>query len=478
MFHGRVAGARHPRTLSEFRVRVSFLEREVAERDARIEALVREVGRLKAQIENLGALVQNLQRSSKRQAAPFSKGDPMPDPKRPGRKCGARYGRRGQRPIPDKVDATYRVACPKRCPCGGRVKPEGTVDPYEIDLPRVEPCVCLFVCGWGHCGDCNRRVQARHPLQTSSAHEVGTVSIGPVAIGFAARLKVMCGLSYGQSQAVLKEVLKFPVHPSTLCRALTRLARRAEPTYQSLIKQTRTAKVAYPDETGWRIGGRNAWAWTVATKRTSVFSFLRGRGFAEAASILGADFAGTLGPDGWAPYRCFKKATLATCNAHLLRRCREILETATRGAVRFPRAIKKLLQDGLALRDRRDEGELSAHGLKVAVGRLRARLNRLIDGGQVTNPANARFVKHLLNYRHAVFRYLERPGIEATNWPAEHEMRLVARIRKSCAGNRTERGARTLSVLLSVFRTGTKRGCDLLDLTATILRAPVPRPHL
>jgi transposase len=458
--------------------RVAFLEREVAERDRRIEALVRQVDGLKAQIERLVAMVQDLQRSNKRQASPFSKGGPKPDPQRPGRKPGARYGRRGERAVPEKVDVTYRVKCPKRCECGGRVKPAGTVELYEIDLPRVEPRVSKFVCGYGHCRQCQHRVQGRHPLQTSSAHEVGRVSIGPVAIGFAGRLKVMCGLSYGQTRAVLKDVLRFPVQPSTLCRALARLARRAEPTYQSLLEQTRSADVAYPDETGWRIGGRNAWAWTVATSRVSVFSFLRGRGYAEAASILGADFGGTLGADGWAPYRRFKQASLATCNAHLLRRCREILQTATRGAVRLPRAIKKLLQDGLALRDRRDAGEISPHGLKVAVGRLKARLNRLLDGGQVSNPVNARLVKHLLNYRHAVFRYLERPGVEATNWPAEHEMRLVARIRKSCAGNRTTHGARTLAVLLSVFRTGSKRGCDLLDLTAAILRAPVPRAHL
>jgi hypothetical protein len=51
--------------------------------------------------------------------------------------------------------------------------------------------------------------------------------------------------------------------------------------------------------------------------------------------------------------------------------------------------------------------------------------------------------------------------LEATNWPAEHEMRVVARIRKSCAGNRTERGARTTSVLLSVLRTAIKRNVDI-----------------
>ena len=59
-----------------------------------------------------------------------------------------------------------------------------------------------------------------------------------------------------------------------------------------------------------------------------------------------------LGVDGWAPYRCFKEATLQTCYNHLLHRCHELLETATGGAVRFPRLVKAILRHALALRDR------------------------------------------------------------------------------------------------------------------------------
>src|SRR3954469_19112615 len=45
-------------------------------------------------------------RRSKRQAAPFSKGPPKAQPKRPGRKAGTAHGRHGHRlpPIPDAVD--------------------------------------------------------------------------------------------------------------------------------------------------------------------------------------------------------------------------------------------------------------------------------------------------------------------------------------------------------------------------------------
>ena len=88
------------------------------------------------------------------------------------------------------------------------------------------------------------------------------------------------------------------------------------------------------------------------------------------------------------PYRCFKEATLQTCYNHLLHRCHELLETATRGAVRFPRLVKAILRHALALRDRRDAGEISPHGLRVAKGLLQAKMNRLLHG-RFTNLATS-----------------------------------------------------------------------------------------
>ena len=119
------------------------------------------------------------------------------------------------------------------------------------------------------------------------------------------------------------------------------------------------------------------------------------------------------------------------------------METATRGAVRFPRAVKGLLQAALALRDRRDAEELSPHGLRVAQGRLGARLDRLLAGA-FTNEANQRLAKHLVNHRDALFLFLQRPDVEATNWPAEQAIRPAVVNRKSCGGNRSWHGAADL----------------------------------
>ena len=460
-----------PEYVRELLERVRRLEKQVAELQGQVADRDRRIAELEGQLEEA-------HRGAKRQAAPFSKGEPKEDPKRPGRKRGEGYGRQAVRPIPAKVDESFHTPCPRACPCGGRVKPRREFSLYEVDIPPVQPRVRQFVNGYGECLRCGRRVSARHPLQTSNAQgAVGRVHIGPVAIGLAAHLKVVGGMSYEKIQVVMEQVLGFKLARSTLCRAMTRLAHKAEPTYQGLIEQIRASPVVYPDETGWKLAGRNAWLWTFTNLKLTVYSVLRGRGYAEAASILGERYCGILAPDGWAPYQRFKRATLQTCNAHLLRRCREILETAARGAVRFPRAVKKILQHGLALRDRRDARQISAHGLRVAHGRLKARVDRLLAGHQ-TNAVNRRFAKHLRRHRNELFVFLQRPEVEATNWPAEQAIRPAVVNRKTCAGNRSERGARTLSVLMSVLRTTQQQGRQVLEVVAAILRDPIPRPHL
>src|SRR4249919_3214390 len=63
-----------------------------------------------------------------------------------------------------------------------------------------------------------------------------------------------------------------------------------------------------PDETGWKVGGHLQWLWAFATSDTTVYRIQAGRGFAEAAAVLGADFDGVLVRDGWAPYRQFSAA--------------------------------------------------------------------------------------------------------------------------------------------------------------------------
>ena len=432
-----------------------------------------------ARIAKLEKLLEEARRAGKRQAGPFSKGDPKPDPKRAGRKPGKRYGRRGQRPIPRKVDERIEVPCPAVCDrkgCSGAVRPVDQAKQYQTDLPPVVAHTTEFVVGYGFCLECGKTVQGRHPRQTSDAVRVGNVQIGPRAIAFAGYLKVVGGISYGKVALVMQQVLGLEVARSTLCRAMKRLADKAEPTYDGLVEKIRGSPVVYPDETGWKVGGWRAWLWAFTNKKETVYLIEKGRGYPEAAKVLGSDYSGVIGADGWAPYRRFRQAQMQTCLAHLLRRSGEILETATRGAVKFPRAVKAILQSALTVRDRRDAGQISVHGAAVARGRLKARMGRL-RSGRITNPQNRRFAAHLRRYEDALFRFLERDDVEATNWPAEQAIRPAVVNRKTCAGNRTDTGAKAQAILMSVLRTCHQKSLRSLDVLAQILRQRTPRPH-
>src|SRR5687768_14305143 len=120
------------------------------ERDRRIAAL-------EARVRELEQRVQELARAAKRQAAPFSKGPPKSDARKPGRKGGADYGTASRRPIPPKIDEVYQAPLPQRCPhCGCADLLSGSVlHQYQVELPR-EPIHRRFDIATGRCRGCRR----------------------------------------------------------------------------------------------------------------------------------------------------------------------------------------------------------------------------------------------------------------------------------------------------------------------------------
>ena len=435
--------------------------------------LQREREQMRREIERLRKALDAARRAGKRQAAPFSRGKPKAKPKRPGRKPGQRYGRQGRRPIPSRIDETYEAPLPDCCPdCGGRVQGDRVATQYQEDIPPVRPLVRCFQVHVGHCTGCHRRVQGRHPLQTSDALGAASCQIGPQAVALAAVLNKQFGLSFGKVATLFRERFGLRVTAGGLVRALHRAARRGQPSYEALRTTIRGSPVVTPDETGWRVAALLSWLWAFVTEDTTVYAILPGRGFEEAASVLGKDYAGGLSRDGWVIYRQFTQAVHQTCLTHLLRRCGELQEDHPHALL--PRQVEALLRRGLKVRDRRDAGEISAHGAKVAGGRLSMELLVLLEGSS-TLPAVERFANHLAKEFVAVFNFLFLEALDATNWRAEQAIRPAVVTRKMCGGgNRTWQGAETQQILASILRTASQRGLDSSDLLVQMLCSPVP----
>ena len=445
--------------------RIERLEREKAK-------LIEERDRWKRRSEHLEKELEAAQRAGRRQAAPFAKDKPQGRKRPPGRRAGAEYGKHGCRRPPTRVDETHAAPAPTMCPdCGGAVALDRVEAQYQEDLPEVRPLVRRFDVEVGHCSQCRRRVRGRHPLQTSDALGAAAAQLGPNVGALVVELHTELGMPLEKVTRVLRNEFGLPVTKGALVQLLHRTADAAAPAYAALREQVRRSPVATPDETGWRVDALRCWLWAFTTPETTVYAICDGRGFEHAAAVLGPNFSGVLVRDGWGAYRGFKNAPAQTCVGHLLRRCKDL--QAAHPDSPWAGKVQAVLQDGLALRDRCNAGDISEHGLASARGRLAARLGRLIDTPPPLASAE-RFAKHLANEFPAVFLFLCDPSIDATNWRAEQAIRPAVVTRKVCGGNRTRRGADTQQVLASVVRTARQRRLDPRALITTMLCAREP----
>ena len=440
----------------------------------RAERLERERDHLREENERLKRQLEDAQRAVKRQAAPFARGVRKPDPQRPGRKPGAAYGTRHHKAQPDHVDDVITVPAPTQCACGGTLAFEKIESQYQEEIVR-KTFWRRFDVAMYRCVTCHRRVYGRDPRQTSDAFGAANVQLGPDALALAATMNKALGMPHADVAAVLGDGFGLSVDRSTICRAVDRLARRGEGTWHALRDAARRSLVNAIDETGWNVAAQLRWLWVVVNEHVTVCDILPGRGFEQAASLVGADYDGWLTHDGWAPYYKFLKAGHQSCVSHLIRRCREMAAAGTSAAARFPLRVKAVLEDGLALRDRYHRHEISLHGLWTATGRLEVRLDRLL-ARSYRDAANRRLAKHLIHERPYLFTFLYCPGLDATNNAAERAIRALIGARKNWGGNRTQRGAHAQAVLTSLLQTAKQQGKNPFAVMVQLLCRREPGP--
>lgn len=452
--------------------RCAVLERRVAELERLLAAALARIADLEKRNAELERLLDQRTRDGKRQAAPFSKGSPKSHPEKPGRKPGNDYGAQAFRRLPDRdPDQVIDVPLPRRCPrCGGRTREEHVARQFQMEIPR-RPILRRFDVHLGVCACCGRRVHPRHPLQTSDALGAAAVQIGPDAQALTALLKNKLGLSYGDITALFKDAWNIDLTRGALAHIVRRAGERAEPMYAAFKSMIPRRDTVYPDETGWKVGGRLHWLWDFVTDLVTVYCVRPSRGVDVLAEVLGMDYAGRMTHDGWAPYDRFLHAIHQQCLQHPLRRAKEIIEQLGPRAARFALQVKQFILEALGLRDRHRERRLSDHGYRVARGRLEKWLDRLLSVRPRAKACRT-FRNHLHKHRDQLLTFLYEENLEAANWPAEQAIRPAVVNRKVFGGNRTWTGAHALEVLASLFATCRQNGIDALTLLSSILRHP------
>lgn len=177
-------------------------------------------------------------------------------------------------------------------------------------------------------------------------------------------------------------------------------------------------------------------------------------------------FAGTLVSDFWGAYNAVICAQRQVCLVHLLRDLENVehYRTPDKDWPDFAKTLRRLLRDAIRLSKRDDT---SAQEKASRRQRLHQRLDDLIAADWRHRDVQ-RLCKRLRRHRDDLLTFLDTPGVPFDNNAAERAIRPAVIIRKNSYANRSERGADTQAVLMSIYRTLKQRGHHPLN---TIVKA-------
>jgi transposase len=289
------------------------------------------------------------------------------------------------------------------------------------------------------------------------------------------------GLSHGKVASIFQTLFGIKLTRGASAQIGLRAATRSEPDYELILGEVRSSEQIGADETGWRIGGYPAWLHVWVGDRATAYAIDSKRSAAVLERVIGRGWSGVLSRDGFASYDRFQDAIHQQCLAHVLRRARELLEGATRGAVRFPRQVIALFTEAIHWRNGYVPGTWSDDQRDAHRVAFDDRLLELVTRPRAV-PEYATLVRHLRNHFEQWFAFVFDPRIEPTNWKAEQAIRPAVVNRKVWGGNRTAAGARAQGVLTSVFETCRRQALSVVDHVSRTLcwfgNRLLPRPLL
>jgi hypothetical protein len=380
------------------------------------------------------------------------------------KKPGAKNGHKGsRRKTPAKIDARvgHRLDV---CPCcsGPLQKCERTRTRIIEDIPRqITPVVTEHTIHRDYCPVCKKHVE---PV-VGDAMPNATLGHHVVALG--SWFHYGLGVTVSQVREILASHLNTQITAGGLVDGWRRLAGALLPWYEQIGQEAKASAVQHADETGWRVAGATWWLWCFCTLRCCYYLIDPSRGSPALQKFFIAAYQGTLVSDFWAAYNNVWSGDKQKCLAHLLRELLKVdeynlnIEWKT-----FSKQLRRLVRDGLRLRKRPD---FTTEKYKSRIALINKRLWALAEA--VYEDADAiRLGGRIGKHRDWLFTFLDTAGVPPDNNHAERMIRPAVIIRKNSLCNRSEQGAATQAILMSVYRTLKLRGLNPTETIAAALR--------
>lgn len=363
--------------------------------------------------------------------------------KRPGRKSG----HKGEaRRLPAHIDdhKEHRLCqCPNcATPIGKSIRQRKR---YIEDIPEVVPTVTEHTIHGYWCPNCQKIVE---PAFTEAMPN-DNISIRLYL--FTAWLHYLVGISINNLVKMLNYLHGFPISAGGLVQGWQRLANLLKPAYEKIAQKARNSAVLNADETGWRINGITHWLWAFCNDQLCYYTIDRSRGSPVILEFLGTFFKGVLICDFWGAYNKIFALAKQRCLFHLFSELLKVDKSNHSAQWKaFRKKLSRILKDAIRLHERKEE--FSSPQYQRRKESIHQRLSNLVRVGYDDKDCH-RLSKRLKRHQNELFTFLDYDEVSPYNNHAEQQMRKPVITRRISQQNRSDKGALTQAILMSIFRT-------------------------
>jgi len=369
-------------------------------------------------------------------------------PRKSSGKLGAQKGHPKYEREEPEITKTIRHSVDVCNYCNTELNLKEILEVIEEEIPEMKQIKAIkHLIEWSICPNCKRRVVAKNNAPANR--------FGPNLRSHITLLKHDDRLPLRKVQSTLLRNHDFKITHTGIMKIIRQVANKLKEPYYEIIKEIRSSKVIYIDETGYKLNGEKWWLWTFVSESTILFVIRKSRSKEVVEEILGKEFKGIIGCDGWKAYESFSNK-LQRCWAHLLRESYH-MEENYKDFEQYHEILKELFEKIIQIRLKPPD----YNSRKKLAEKMREALLRTVK----SMGAYANFNKFSIKIKNGMdywFTCVEHLEVEPTNNFAEQALRELIVQRKIMGGLRSEKGAETLEIISTMIATWKKQDKPLL----------------
>jgi len=351
---------------------------------------------------------------------------------------------------------------PGRTPKASKPSPDRAVHVYPDNIPHHQ-CTEVYTRYVIHIKDGQQEVVLYHLYQEKWTNNVAKLphvlprgEFGLEVAVMLAFLVYLVEISIDQARTIMQVFTNVNLSRSQADILLNQLATLWEGEMDTIATILTVALLVHIDETGWKVGQDNCYAWIFTNLTHTLYLYGQDRSEQTLQQILARSFGGVVITDFYSTYEKYFKHQ-QKCWAHILREAIKLMLLHPENK-EYQQFFERL---HIIFRAAKDVArvELTDVQRRRKVAGLQRRITNVCPRYQERLPKDTpddvrQFVnlqKRLIRYQDSLFTFIDHPDVEPTNNRAERGLRKTARARNNYQTSKTDRGARRRSVIATVM---------------------------